>query len=98
MKLPRREILYLAAGAAALPALPPVASALDYPTRPVHIIVGYAPGGANDISARVVGQWLSERLGCQKQTLNVRPSSAEMLDLLNNVTCPSHASNQRLPI
>jgi tripartite-type tricarboxylate transporter receptor subunit TctC len=65
VKLPRRRFLHLAAGAAALPALPPVASALDYPTRPVHIIVGYAPGGANDISARLMGQWLSERLGRQ---------------------------------
>jgi tripartite-type tricarboxylate transporter receptor subunit TctC len=65
VKLPRREFLYLAAGAAALPALPRVASALDYPTRPVHIIVGYAPGGTNDISARLMGQWLSEQLGRQ---------------------------------
>ncbi|MFZ2079034.1 MAG: tripartite tricarboxylate transporter substrate binding protein [Xanthobacteraceae bacterium] len=65
MKLPRRKFLHLAAGAAALPALPRVASALDYPTRPVRIIVGYAPGGTNDISARLMGQWLSERLGHQ---------------------------------
>jgi tripartite-type tricarboxylate transporter receptor subunit TctC len=65
VKLPRRQFLHLAAGAAALPALPRVASALDYPTRPVHIIVGYAPGGTNDISARLMGQWLSERLGHQ---------------------------------
>jgi tripartite-type tricarboxylate transporter receptor subunit TctC len=65
VKLPRRKFLHLAAGAAALPALPRVASALDYPTRPVHIIVGYAPGGTNDISARLMGQWLSERLGHQ---------------------------------
>ena len=53
----------MAAAAAALPALPRVASALDYPRRPVHIIVGYAPGGTNDISARLIGQWLSEQLG-----------------------------------
>ena len=65
MKLLRRQFLHLAASAAALPALLRAASALDYPTRPVHIIVGYAPGGANDISARLVGQWLSERLGRQ---------------------------------
>src|SRR5262249_56690171 len=65
VKLPRRRFLHLVAGAAALPAFPPVASALDYPTRPVHIIVGYAPGGANDISARLMGQWLSERLSRQ---------------------------------
>src|SRR5258708_19391576 len=50
-------------GAAALPVLPRIASALDYPTRPVHIIVGFPAGGASDIPARVIGQWLSERLG-----------------------------------
>src|SRR5258708_35826155 len=49
-------------GAAALPVLPRIASALDYPTRPVHIIVGFPAGGASDIPARVIGQWLSERL------------------------------------
>jgi len=65
VKLPRRKFLHLAASAAALPALPRVALALVYPTRPVHIIVGYAPGGTNDISARLMGQWLSEQLGRQ---------------------------------
>jgi tripartite-type tricarboxylate transporter receptor subunit TctC len=54
VKPPRRKFLHLAAGAAALAALLRVASALDYPTRPVHIIVGYAPGGTNDISARLI--------------------------------------------
>ena len=65
MKLPRRNFLHLAAGAAALPALPRVALAEVYPTRPVHIIVGFAPAGPNDITARLFGQWLSERLGQQ---------------------------------
>jgi tripartite-type tricarboxylate transporter receptor subunit TctC len=65
VKLPRRRFLYLAAGAATLPTSLRVASALDYPTRPVHIIVGYAPGGTNDISARLMGQWLSEQIGRQ---------------------------------
>ena len=65
MKLPRRKFLHLAAGAAALPALPRVASALDYPTRPVHIIVGFAAAGPSDIAARLIGQWLSERFGLQ---------------------------------
>ncbi len=63
MKLPRRNFLHLAAGAAALPALPRIARADGYPTRPVHLIVGFAAGGPNDISARLMGQWLSERLG-----------------------------------
>jgi tripartite-type tricarboxylate transporter receptor subunit TctC len=63
MKFPRREFLHLAAGTAALPALLRVASALDYPTRPVHVVVGFAPGGATDIAARLIGQCLSERLG-----------------------------------
>src|SRR4249919_1952512 len=63
MKLPRRQFLHLAAGAAALPALSRVARAQTYPSRPVRIIVGYPPGGATDIVARLMGQWLSERLG-----------------------------------
>ena len=65
MELPRRQFLHLAAGAAALPALSRSASALDYPTRPVHLIVGYPPGGGDDIVARLIGPWLSERLGQQ---------------------------------
>jgi tripartite-type tricarboxylate transporter receptor subunit TctC len=63
MKLPRRKFLHLAAGAAALPAVSRVAMAQAYPTRPVRIIVGFAPAGAGDIVARLMGQWLSERLG-----------------------------------
>src|SRR5712691_1206247 len=63
MKLPRRRFLHLAAGAAALPAVSRIARAQTYPTRPVRIIVGTAPGGSNDIMARLIGKWLSERLG-----------------------------------
>jgi tripartite-type tricarboxylate transporter receptor subunit TctC len=61
LKFPRRKFLHLAAGAAALPALSRIARAQAYPTRPVRIIVGAPPGGAFDILARLIGQWLSER-------------------------------------
>jgi tripartite-type tricarboxylate transporter receptor subunit TctC len=66
MKLPRRQFLHLAAaGAAALPIATSIASALDYPARPVHIIVGFPPASGPDIVARLVGQRLSQRLGQQ---------------------------------
>jgi tripartite-type tricarboxylate transporter receptor subunit TctC len=65
MKLPRRKFLHLAAGAAALPAMSSFARAQTFPTRPVHIFVGVAAGGPNDTVARLLGQWLSERLGQQ---------------------------------
>jgi tripartite-type tricarboxylate transporter receptor subunit TctC len=64
MKFPRRRFLQLAVGAA-LPALPRVARAEAYPSRPVRIIVGFPAGGATDIQARLMGQWLSDRLGQQ---------------------------------
>jgi tripartite-type tricarboxylate transporter receptor subunit TctC len=65
MKLPRRKFLHLAAGAAALPAVSRFTWAQAYPTRPVRIIVPTAPGGLPDILARLIGPWLSERLGQQ---------------------------------
>jgi tripartite-type tricarboxylate transporter receptor subunit TctC len=65
MKLPRRKFLQLAASAAAVPAVSRMVLAQTYPTRPVRIIVGYAPAGAGDSSTRLMGQWLSERLGQQ---------------------------------
>ena len=63
MKLPRRNFLHLAAGAVALSAMSRIARAQAYPTWPVRLIIGYPPGGAADITARLIGQWLSERLG-----------------------------------
>jgi tripartite-type tricarboxylate transporter receptor subunit TctC len=63
MKLPRRKFLHLVAGAAALPSLSRMARAQAYPTRPVRIISGFPPGGPSDLLARLLGQWLSERLG-----------------------------------
>jgi tripartite-type tricarboxylate transporter receptor subunit TctC len=63
MKLPRRKFLHVAAGAATFPVVSRIARADAYPSRPVHLTLGYAPGGAPDIVARLIGQWLSERLG-----------------------------------
>jgi tripartite-type tricarboxylate transporter receptor subunit TctC len=74
MKLPRRKFLHLAAGAAALPAVSRVASAQAYPTRPVRIIAPTGPGGAPDIIARLIGPWLSQRVGHQFIVEN-RPGS-----------------------
>jgi tripartite-type tricarboxylate transporter receptor subunit TctC len=76
MKLPhRRQLLHLAASAAALPALSRVASAQTYPTRPVRLIVQVPAGGSPDIVARVIGQWLSERLG-QQFLIENRPGAS----------------------
>jgi tripartite-type tricarboxylate transporter receptor subunit TctC len=72
MKLPRRNFLHLAAGAAALPAASRFAWAQAYPTRPVRYVVTAPPGGAQDILARLMGQWLSERLG-QPFVIDNRP-------------------------
>src|SRR6266581_3483995 len=74
MKLPRRKFLHLAAGAAALPAVSRVAGAQTYPTRLVRIIVGFPACGTTDIGARVIAQWLSERLG-QPFVIENRPGA-----------------------
>jgi len=75
MKLPRRQFLHIAAGAAAFPAYSRPAAALDYPTRPARIMVGYTPGGAADIAARLAAQWLSQRFG-QQFIVENRPGAA----------------------
>src|SRR5260221_4979471 len=74
MNLPRRNFLHLAAGAAALPAVSRIARAQAYPTRPVRIIVGFAPAGGTDIMARLIGQWLSDRLA-QQFVIENRPGA-----------------------
>jgi hypothetical protein len=74
MKLPRRQFLHLAAGAVALPAVSRAARAQAYPTRPVRLVAPFPPGGAVDLSARVMGQWLSERLG-QQFVIENRPGA-----------------------
>ena len=75
MTLGRRRFLELAAGAAALPVLPRAARALDYPTRPVHIIAGYPAGAGPDIVGRLAGQWLAGRLG-QNFLVDNRPGAS----------------------
>src|SRR5215831_19650025 len=74
MKLPRRQFLHLAAGAAALSMVSRIATAQAYPTRPVHLIVPFPPGGPTDILARPIGQWLSDRLG-QPFVIENRPGA-----------------------
>src|ERR1700757_821900 len=74
MKLPRRNFLHLAARAAALPAVTRIARAQAYPSRPVRLIVGYPAGGPVDIIARLIGQWLSDRLG-QQFVIENRPGA-----------------------
>src|SRR5262245_5531122 len=78
VQLPRRKFLHLAACAAALPAVPRVARAQAYPSRPVRLIVGFAAGGGNDIVARLIGQWLSDRLG-QPFVVENRPGAGSNL-------------------
>ncbi len=75
MKLPRRRFLRLAAGVVAMPAMARVAIAQTYPSRPVRIVVGFAAGGSSDIGARLIGQWLQERLG-QPFVIENRPGAA----------------------
>ena len=87
MKLPRRRFLHLAAGAAALPALSRVANAQSYPTRPVRIVVGFTAGGSTDIGARLIGQWLQERLG-QSFIVENRPGAGTNIATESVVRAP----------
>jgi tripartite-type tricarboxylate transporter receptor subunit TctC len=88
MKLQRRRFLQLAAGAAALPAVSRFAWAQSYPTKPVRIIVGFTPGGTIDILARLIGRWLSERLG-QPFIIENRPGAASNLGTEAVVRAPA---------
>jgi tripartite-type tricarboxylate transporter receptor subunit TctC len=87
MKLPRRRFLYLAAGAVALPAVSRIARAQSYPTRTVRIVVGFAAGGGGDITARLIGQWLSERLG-QSFVIENRPGAGTNIGTETVVRAP----------
>jgi tripartite-type tricarboxylate transporter receptor subunit TctC len=88
MKLPRRNFLHLAAGAAALPAASRIARAQAYPARPVRIIVPFAAGAVNDITARLVGQSLSERLG-QSFVIENRPGGGGNIGIEAVVRAPA---------
>jgi tripartite-type tricarboxylate transporter receptor subunit TctC len=88
MKLPRRTFLHLAAGAAALPEVLRIAWAQTYPSRQVRIVVGYPPGGSNDILARLMGQWLSEKLG-QPFVIENRPGAGSNIGTEAVVRAPA---------
>src|SRR5215831_3940011 len=88
MKLPhRRQVLYLAAGTAALPAMSRIARAQAYPSRPVRLVVPFGSAGATDIVARLMGQWLSERLG-QPFIIENRPGAGGNLGTDSVVKSP----------
>jgi tripartite-type tricarboxylate transporter receptor subunit TctC len=88
MKLPRRNFLHLAAGAAALPALSRIARSQAYPSRPVRVIVPFAPAGDADLVAPLMGQWLSERLG-QPFIIENRPGAGSNIATEAVVRAPS---------
>jgi len=88
VQLPRRQFLHLAAGAAALPAVSCFAWAQTYPSRPVRLIVPIAPAGASDITARLIGQWLSERLG-QQFVIDNRPGGGNNIGTEAVVRAPA---------
>jgi tripartite-type tricarboxylate transporter receptor subunit TctC len=87
MKLRRRQFLGLAAGAAALPALSRIAKAQAYPTRPVRLIIGFPPGSASDILARIISQWLTERLG-QPVIVEAKPGAGGNISVQTVLAAP----------
>jgi tripartite-type tricarboxylate transporter receptor subunit TctC len=87
MKLHRRTFLHLAAGGVVSPALPHIAQALDYPTRPLRWVVGFPPGGGTDIAARIIGRWLSERLG-QQVVIENKPGAGTNIAVQAVITSP----------
>jgi|SRR5271163_3058341 len=92
MKLPPRQLLHLAAGFAALPGVSHGAWAQAYPIRPVRLIVPFGPGGGTDIVARLIGQWLSERLG-QALVIENRPGAGGNVGTELVVRAPPDAGN-----
>jgi tripartite-type tricarboxylate transporter receptor subunit TctC len=88
MKLPRRQFLHLTAGAAALPLVSRIARAQAYPSLPVRILVGFAAGGNADTIARVMGQWLSDRLG-QPFVIENRPGAGTNIATETVVRAPA---------
>jgi tripartite-type tricarboxylate transporter receptor subunit TctC len=97
MKFPRRRFLYLTAGAAALPVMSRAASAQDYPTRPVRIIVGYPAATATDIVARLMGQWLSVQLG-QQFFIDDRPGAGSNIATEIVVKAPPDGYTLLMPV
>ena len=88
MKLPRRRFLHLAAGAAALPAISRIARAQAYPTRPVRLIIGFPPGSASDILARIISQWLTERIG-QPVIIEAKPGASGNISVQTALAAPA---------
>jgi tripartite-type tricarboxylate transporter receptor subunit TctC len=87
VKLPRRQFLHLATGAAALPAVSRIAWAQAYPARPVRVIIGFTPGGPTDIAGRLISRWLSERLG-QPFVIENRPGAGSTIAIEAVVNSP----------
>jgi tripartite-type tricarboxylate transporter receptor subunit TctC len=88
MKLLRRQFLHLVAGAAALPALSRIARAQAYPTKPVRLIIGFPPGSASDILARIISQWLAERIG-QPVIVEAKPGAGGNIAVQTALAAPA---------